>query len=717
MMKAVRQAVIVLTLALLVIPKTSTAQIDMEVTQAEVKNVGALGDVLRADLLANKSLINDPAFQARDAAAKAACDAIGTSLNLITGSTETTLWSGAPDFYCSGARYGWGGRYADSGVHVRLVGIGQGNPAVFNVQVYTEQQNQAAASTGVEPAIWERILNAIFVGAGNILASLLAGLATLSLYLLDYMIGATPASSPPAVINSVWLMIRDFVNLLFILALIAMALGTILRRDDYNYKTMLRNLIVMAILINFSQAIAIALINVSDMLINTLQPMAGVKEIGVTLFKAFTTAGGGETAFFGQNINFVQGIGSTVTKLIALTVITISVAAIAILMFIRLIGLWILVALSPAAYALNVMPATKNLAQRWWSTFTKYLIWGPVAMFFFRVGFVLIGSQSQGGVFSNDLWLNNIFIAGFFMAGLMVARSAGMMGASAIVSGADKAFAKAKKIGNFGTSAAGNYVWRGNAARHLTHLATGGNAELAKKAGEKFGAATAWIENEPKRQTYKWVEKPNKDRKRVVEEQYRKSMMKRNYWSDFDEDTGKKLNAKDVTNMVQFRTYNETKLRNILEHGNAGTKTALVAAFKEGLIKPMKDLEQNQVDELSNETLKFAWQQKGGKKGEMPKEFGYDDITYKPKKPKVTLVAVQSGKDLQTNLDNFYVKTDEKRKFKNNGELNIRRTDSSSTLTITDSDAPVREQSSEQRLQGRKEAAGMGKPDTTNKST
>ncbi|MBU3924418.1 hypothetical protein KJ854_00600, partial [Patescibacteria group bacterium] len=77
----------------------------------------------------------------------------------------------------------------------------------------------------------------------------------------------------PAIINSVlnidpkmplyqgWTIFRDIANLFFILILLFIALGTIVRSQSYNLKNLLPKLIIAVFLINFSNVIAGAIID------------------------------------------------------------------------------------------------------------------------------------------------------------------------------------------------------------------------------------------------------------------------------------------------------------------------------------------------------------------------------------------------------------------------------------------------------------------------
>src|SRR3989344_1484808 len=63
-----------------------------------------------------------------------------------------------------------------------------------------------------------------------------------------------------------WTYVRDFVNMFFILILIVLGFATILRIESYNYRHILVELILMAVLVNFSLVIARIIVQVADLL-------------------------------------------------------------------------------------------------------------------------------------------------------------------------------------------------------------------------------------------------------------------------------------------------------------------------------------------------------------------------------------------------------------------------------------------------------------------
>ncbi|MDP1619484.1 MAG: hypothetical protein Q8M12_00635, partial [bacterium] len=73
----------------------------------------------------------------------------------------------------------------------------------------------------------------------------------------------------PAIFKS-WSLVRDFLNIGFILVLLFSAFSTIFQVDKYSYKKILLWLVIMALLVNFSYPITRFIIDVSNTLMYTL---------------------------------------------------------------------------------------------------------------------------------------------------------------------------------------------------------------------------------------------------------------------------------------------------------------------------------------------------------------------------------------------------------------------------------------------------------------
>lgn len=199
-------------------------------------------------------------------------------------------------------------------------------------------------------------------------------------------------------VNVGWVMVRDITNMAFVVILLIIAFGTILGLEQYEWKKLLVKFVLAAILVNFSRLICGLLIDVSQLIMITF--VNGIA----------ATAGGNLINAF--NLDRIVKIYSppSVPELAAPGIFTAAVAAVVFagmamaVMFIfvfilvaRLLGLWILIVLSPLAFVLSVIPKTQSFASRWWTEFGDRLVTGPVLLFFIWLSFVTVGTGDALG--------------------------------------------------------------------------------------------------------------------------------------------------------------------------------------------------------------------------------------------------------------------------------------------------------------------------------
>src|SRR3989344_3686132 len=305
-----------------------------------------------------------------------------------------------------------------------------------------------------------------------------------------------------------WSLTRDLVNMLFILILIVIGFATILRIEAYNYRRLLVRLILMALLVNFSMVIARIVIDFANVAQFSFLPVA---EAGREIHNFYQK-------IYAPNITEIIGavnaletsssLAATMTILFQFTLelgVVITFAAMAIFMLIRTVALWILIILSPFAYALYILPATTGYARMWWSTFIKYALFAPIMAFFLRLSFYIyenglsftgsagggmtaylraLKTQGGGPTFQDALQLGLVYmmILAFMWAGLIITRKMGIFGANAVVGlaelGLKAPYSGAWKGAKYGGGALDRYLAKGateggKARRAFSYLSPG----------------------------------------------------------------------------------------------------------------------------------------------------------------------------------------------------------------------------------------------------
>lgn len=185
-----------------------------------------------------------------------------------------------------------------------------------------------------------------------------------------------------AVIDTGWKVVRDVSNMFFIFVMLIIAFGTLFQVQKYRYNALLKNVVLMAVLINFSntitfffidlmQVIALTFVNaIAGTLVGNITSMVGVRAI--LIFDMGNRPTGASD---------LQVFATALLAAIMLGITCLVVLLYALLFLIRIIALWLLTTLSPLAYLLSTFPGTAQYAHRWWSEFWKYATIGPVMAF------------------------------------------------------------------------------------------------------------------------------------------------------------------------------------------------------------------------------------------------------------------------------------------------------------------------------------------------
>lgn len=255
---------------------------------------------------------------------------------------------------------------------------------------------------------------------------------------------------------TVWTTVRDFVNMFFILVLLFSAFATVFQlKNDYNIKNIFLNVIIMALLVNFSFPIARIVIDISNVIMYEIlnqmfdgNPQSFASALGSLskLTQTMMPKGDAEMSSVYQIISIIFLLLFAVTMLV-----------IAMILLIRLVMLAMLVMLSPIGFVGNIFPGKpKEFARNWWAQFLKYCFSGPVLAFFLAMSLVLMKAVRQfdqtNVIATNMIGKNDqaIFIAKIaFMitplvmlwAGMGMAGKSGVAGAQ-MVAGWGKGFSK-----------------------------------------------------------------------------------------------------------------------------------------------------------------------------------------------------------------------------------------------------------------------------------
>jgi hypothetical protein len=224
-------------------------------------------------------------------------------------------------------------------------------------------------------------------------------------------------------VDRIWFILRDFVNMFFIFGLVYIGFKMILDADNSNTRRWLVNLIIAAVLINFSLFITKAVVDFSNNiatqiaisgfpqgsgesvvgtpkvdLADNLLGLLGVKDL-LTL-NVGTNPGGGWGYIFGTAIFFL------VTAFV--------LAAGAFMLMIRFIALTLFLLVSPLMFVSWVLPPVSDTMKKYWKMFLGRAFFAPVYFLFLYFSLeTLVGLQESLGISSGGgKWANTFATTG-----------------------------------------------------------------------------------------------------------------------------------------------------------------------------------------------------------------------------------------------------------------------------------------------------------------
>src|SRR3989344_3841837 len=219
----------------------------------------------------------------------------------------------------------------------------------------------------------------------------------------------------PEQIRKIWELIRDIVNMAFILILIVMAFGTIFQIPHYTYKEMFGPFLIAAIMINFSFAIGDYIIHLSNgiahVFFNTIREALNGDITGIFNIGFSRDTLGADPSFLDKIKDFFEGVVSfgftgvllrsifnLLFSIIFLAVGIFALVVIAIFMLVRWPALWLLLIASPAAWVAYALPGhMKSFWKTWWKAFMGWNFFIPIYAFFLMLLAIILKARGTMG--------------------------------------------------------------------------------------------------------------------------------------------------------------------------------------------------------------------------------------------------------------------------------------------------------------------------------
>lgn len=209
-------------------------------------------------------------------------------------------------------------------------------------------------------------------------------------------------------INVAWTLLRDIINMAFIFLLLYVAIGTVLNIQSVNWKKQVAQIVIAAILVNFSLFITRVVIDAGNILAHSFyqeittcadgtcgdRGSVGISErfMNALGIAAITNLEAADSRALDGWRGVANGLMSTVTIVVAGAVFFMS----AILFITRTFALVFILVLSPIGVAGAGLPLLSPHAKRWREELFKQAMLGAVFLFFMFV--ILMFAHNERGV-------------------------------------------------------------------------------------------------------------------------------------------------------------------------------------------------------------------------------------------------------------------------------------------------------------------------------
>lgn len=288
-------------------------------------------------------------------------------------------------------------------------------------------------------------------------------------------------------IKSGWIMVRDFLNVGFILVLLYSAFCTVFQVQSFNTKKIIIMLVIMALLINFSFPIARFIIDVGNV---TMYYLLNIKfggmdnktsvAVSIVEFSKITyNLGQGGNGLWSSEVT-VQMLASIVfIFLLASTLLILGI-----LFVIRILVLAIVIIFSPIGFIGQIFPGASTYSGMWWDALFKQSFFGVVMAFMIVISMNIMEQIGNGGIF-NDMkqaTFSNIGTGGGDYSSLIVTGTYMAIPITLLWLG----IIAAQKMGAYGADSAKKYVNKGMNWAAMAPLRYSGIQGGAKKGWENF---------------------------------------------------------------------------------------------------------------------------------------------------------------------------------------------------------------------------------------
>lgn len=295
------------------------------------------------------------------------------------------------------------------------------NDGVWYAGIKSDYETAASNSVGtladIIIGVWNikeaTILNAWLLLIFTILSFLLSIAASILDFFIHLSLGGFKNFIDSSNIVDTWRIIRDIINISFIFILLYISISTIIGGIGIKTKVLIKDIIISALLINFSMFITRVMIDAGNI-------------VAVAIWdKILVISAGAKWGISGEIMNslqlqkllklssFIKATGqANTTFILVLSIITIGAAIwaflyAAVIFLFRNVTLLLLITISPIGFIGGSLPWFKEKASEWWSALIEQIVVAPYFLFMIFIILKLIkGIKNSVGV--TDTIINDL---------------------------------------------------------------------------------------------------------------------------------------------------------------------------------------------------------------------------------------------------------------------------------------------------------------------
>jgi len=279
----------------------------------------------------------------------------------------------------------------------------------------------------------------------------------------------------------VWNFMRNLVNLLLVLALVVIAIASILGIKKYSWQQILWKLVIVALLVNFSLVIAGMVLDTSNFLSYYFLNLAKVENqsISESISSSFDVEKISDAdkydipSVYGQTqtttAGWGMGWGQFLLVAFALILIglfaVIALLAVFLTMIVRSFIIIVLLCLSPIAFAAWIFPDTEQYWKMWWQQFIKWCTFPIIFGLMLYIGVFAVnnlGIENEQGIGMMAFIIQIMLFSMFLVGGLIFSIQSGGVVSKTVVQQSSKIGAAAGAFLGYKAlkGATGSETWR-----------------------------------------------------------------------------------------------------------------------------------------------------------------------------------------------------------------------------------------------------------------